>query len=86
MLIVDPLTGAMYKLPEFASADMGKPLADAAAETLKVGVIDDLTPAQRERLIPVNRLSRVVGSKHSKKSPQRSAGQHREQMSLHCAG
>ncbi|MNN36611.1 hypothetical protein D3C81_1505130 [compost metagenome] len=54
MLIVDPLTGAMYKLPEFASADMGKPLADAATETLKVGVIDDLTPAQRERLIPIN--------------------------------
>ncbi|WP_336333220.1 hypothetical protein [Pseudomonas putida] len=54
MLIVDPLTGAMYKLPEFASADMGKPVADAGAETIKVGVIDDLTPAQRERLVPVN--------------------------------
>ncbi|WP_430444860.1 MAG: hypothetical protein ACQZ2J_27630 [Pseudomonas piscis] len=54
MLIVDPLTGAMYKLPESASADMGKPLIDAATDTLKVGVIDDLTPAQRERLIPVN--------------------------------
>ena len=53
MLIVDPLTGAMYKLPEFASADMGKPLAEATAGTLKVGVIDDLTPAQRDRLIPV---------------------------------
>ncbi|MFG0400611.1 hypothetical protein ACF8D8_17535, partial [Pseudomonas sp. zjy_11] len=54
MLIVDPLTGAMYKLPEFASADMGKPLADTSAETLKVGVIDDLAPAQRARLVPVN--------------------------------
>jgi len=54
MLIVDPLTGAMYKLPESASADMGKPLADAGDGTLKVGVIDDLTVAQRERLVPVN--------------------------------
>ncbi|HEN8797503.1 TPA: hypothetical protein U8251_000015 [Pseudomonas putida] len=54
LLIVDPLTGAMYKLPEFASADMGKPLADIGAQPLKVGVIDDLTAAQRERLVPVN--------------------------------
>lgn len=54
MLIVDPLTGAMYKLPEFASADMGKPLADASIGTLTVALIDDLDPAQRERLVPIN--------------------------------
>lgn len=54
MLIVDPLTGAMYKLPEFASADMGKPLADASGDTLKVGTLDDLSPVQRERLVPIN--------------------------------
>ena len=54
MLIVDPLTGAMYKLPEFASADMGKPLADASNGALMVALIDDLDPAQRERLVPIN--------------------------------
>lgn len=54
MLIVDPLTGAMYKLPEAASADMGAPLPKPAEDTLKVGVIDDLTPAQREQLLPIN--------------------------------
>ncbi|MBJ9976348.1 hypothetical protein IAE35_14420 [Pseudomonas sp. S75] len=54
MLIVDPLTGAMYKLPDSASADLGKPLADNGAKTLQVGVIDDLTAVQRERLVPVN--------------------------------
>lgn len=54
MLVVDPLTGAMYKLPEQASADLGQPLADASSDTLQVAMIDDLTAAQRERLIPVN--------------------------------
>lgn len=44
----------MYKLPEFASADMGKPLADASTGTLTVALIDDLDPAQRERLVPIN--------------------------------
>lgn len=54
MLIVDPLTGAMYKLPEHASADMGKPLADTGARTLKIALIDDLSTTQRERLVPIN--------------------------------
>ncbi|MNN62205.1 hypothetical protein D3C81_1774870 [compost metagenome] len=53
MLIVDPLTGAMYKLPEHASADMGQPLEKDSAE-LKIGFIDDLSATQRERLVPVN--------------------------------
>ena len=53
MLIVDPLTGAMYKLPEVASADLGKPF-DAGQPSVKVGVIDDLTSAQREQLVPIN--------------------------------
>ncbi len=54
MLIVDPLTGAMYKLPEYASADMGKPLADASTGTLKIALIDDLSASQRDRLVPIN--------------------------------
>ncbi len=53
MLIVDPLTGAMYKLPDVASADMGQPLAQTGEGTLNVGLIDDLSIAQRERLVPV---------------------------------
>jgi len=53
MLIVDPLTGAMYKLPEQASADMGQPVAAAFNDTLRVASIDSLSPAQRERLIPL---------------------------------
>jgi len=54
MLIVDPLTGAMYKLPEVASADMGQPLAAAGNDTLQIASIEDLTPAQRERLVPLD--------------------------------
>ncbi len=53
MLIVDPLTGAMYKLPESAVADLEQPLAEAAEFTIEVGVIDDLSDAQRERLVPI---------------------------------
>lgn len=49
MLIVDPLTGAMYKLPEFASADMGMPLAATMPQALTVGVKQDSTSVQAER-------------------------------------
>lgn len=54
MLIVDPATGAMFKLPEYASADMGSPLASAQAGDLKIVTIDNLSDAQRERLVPLN--------------------------------
>ncbi|MBA1187702.1 hypothetical protein G7Z99_01410 [Pseudomonas entomophila] len=54
MLIVDPLTGAMYTLPEHASVDMGQPLAGAGRRTtLKIAVIHDLSMAQREQLVPL---------------------------------
>lgn len=54
MLIVDPATGAMFKLPEQASADMGMPLAVAKPSDLTVGTVDSLTEAQRARLVPLN--------------------------------
>ncbi|WP_434771315.1 hypothetical protein [Pseudomonas entomophila] len=54
MLIVDPLTGALYTLPEHASVDMGRPLASAGRRTtLKIAVIDDLSMVQREQLVPI---------------------------------
>lgn len=47
MLIVDPLTGAMYSLPEEVKADFGnKP-------QLKVNTIDNLTKEQKDKLVPV---------------------------------
>lgn len=54
MLIVDPLTGAMYKLPESVSADMGKPVAGTVPAGLSIASIDTLTNAQRHMLIPIN--------------------------------
>ncbi|MBD8613808.1 peptidase associated/transthyretin-like domain-containing protein [Pseudomonas rhizosphaerae] len=51
MLIVDPATGAMYKLPDFVSADMGVPIAERGG--LSVGMIDSLTASQRADLIPL---------------------------------
>lgn len=53
-LVVDPLTGAMYKLPEHASADMGAPLASASTGNLNLALIDSLSPEQRQHLIPVD--------------------------------
>ena len=50
MLIVDPATGAMYKLPESISADMGKPVAKASINTPVVVSIESLTEAQRAML------------------------------------
>lgn len=51
MLIVDPATGAMYKLPDFVSADMGVPIAERGG--LSVGMIDSLTASQLADLIPL---------------------------------
>ena len=50
MLIVDPATGAMYKLPESISADMGKPVVKATVITPTVVSIESLTEAQRAML------------------------------------
>jgi hypothetical protein len=51
MLIVDPATGAMYKLPEFVSADMGKPVAAASRDDLHIATIDSLSANDRARLV-----------------------------------
>ncbi len=51
MLIVDPLTGAMYKLPDEVSADLGQPVAEAMQDALRIVSINDLDPAQRAELV-----------------------------------
>lgn len=53
LLIVDPATGAMYKLPEFVSADMGNPVASTRDATLTVALIESLSQAQRASLVPL---------------------------------
>lgn len=53
MLIVDPATGAMFKLPEFVSADMGTPIASTNESTLTVALIESLSESQRASLIPL---------------------------------
>ena len=54
MLIVDPATGAMYKLPESVSADMGKPVATTSQSDLHIAMIETLSPADRARLIKLD--------------------------------
>ena len=55
MLIVDPLTGAMYKLPDRVDIAMD---AQAAGNQEKVDIlfasIDSLSEEQRSRLVPIN--------------------------------
>lgn len=63
MLIVDPATGAMYKLPEGVSADLGAPVTPAAPVTpvaqaqgqkdLQLVMIDSLSAEAKAKLIPV---------------------------------
>lgn len=54
MLIVDPLTGAMYRLPETVSASSFEPQETNAGERqLKVVSLYQLTPTEREQLIAI---------------------------------
>jgi hypothetical protein len=55
MLIVDPATGAMYKLPDGVSADLGAQVSQASDQNdLQLVMIDSLAPDVREKLILVN--------------------------------
>ena len=50
MLIVDPLTGAMYRMPAEISVDAAS-LASASGRSLAIAGIDTLTPEQRASLV-----------------------------------
>jgi len=55
MLIVDPATGAMYKLPEGVSADMGAPVAQSnQASDLKIVMVEALSAESRAQMIKIN--------------------------------
>ncbi|RYE65643.1 MAG: hypothetical protein EOO81_12430 [Oxalobacteraceae bacterium] len=53
LLIVDPATGAMFKLPEGVTADMGKPVAGAPNNSITVATTDSITDSQRALLVPL---------------------------------
>lgn len=50
MLIVDPLTGAMYRMPAEISVDAAS-LASTSGPSLSIASIDTLTPEQRASLV-----------------------------------
>lgn len=54
MLIVDPMTGAMYKLPESTAANLGNPVAGETPKSLTLLEIDQLSPADRAALVRIN--------------------------------
>ncbi|CAI8699137.1 hypothetical protein EMIT0196MI5_100035 [Pseudomonas sp. IT-196MI5] len=54
MLVVDPMTGAMYKLPEGATGNLGSPLAGEAPKNLTLLEIDQLSPSERATLVRFN--------------------------------
>ncbi|MDN3234528.1 MULTISPECIES: hypothetical protein [Pseudomonas] len=54
MLIVDPATGAMFKLPEGVSADMGKPVAQVSKDNGVTVMTLDKVPAElRSSLVQI---------------------------------
>lgn len=55
LLIVDPLTGAMYELPDDVAADLGDHRVTQPAEpdTVRVLTLDDLSPRVRDRVAPM---------------------------------
>ncbi len=53
MLIVDPATGAMYNLPGRVDISLDPAVAQRADTTLMITTLDQLTPEQIERLVPL---------------------------------
>lgn len=55
MLIVDPATGAMYKLPETASGNLGQAIAKAGGsnQDLKIVNVSELSEVQRAELVEI---------------------------------
>ena len=51
LIIVDPLTGAMYRMPSTIKVDAGTSLAADAPRTLQLASIETLTPEQRASLV-----------------------------------
>ncbi|MDQ0122243.1 hypothetical protein J2W17_001188 [Pseudomonas lini] len=54
MLVVDPMTGAMYKLPAGAAGNLGSPLVAEAPKDLTLLEIDQLSPNERASLVRIN--------------------------------
>ncbi|WLQ16223.1 hypothetical protein O5O45_09880 [Hahella aquimaris] len=53
LLVVDPITGAMWKLPEKSEVTLDELIANREQRRLKIVSINDLPPADRSRLIPL---------------------------------
>ena len=51
MLVVDPATGAMYRLPERIDVSLGRSISSYIPEKLTIAAIDDLSEDQRSRLV-----------------------------------
>jgi hypothetical protein len=55
MLIVDPATGAMFKLPEQAAAQLEEQLAENTRDaSLTIALLDTIPEDDRDELIPLN--------------------------------
>ena len=54
MLIVDPITGAMYKLPADVSINLDSATTASNNQILTIASYDSLTEAQKETLVKVN--------------------------------
>ncbi|ABC30245.1 conserved hypothetical protein [Hahella chejuensis KCTC 2396] len=53
LLVVDPVTGAMWKLPEKTEVTLDEVVANGSQTHIKIVTIDDVPMADRNRLIPL---------------------------------
>lgn len=54
MLIVDPATGAMWKLPETANVSLQPVTAATGLDSLKIASVHQLTEKAKAQLVPLN--------------------------------
>ena len=54
MLIVDPATGAMFKLPENADAQLSETITAKSEASLTIAMLTAIPVEQRAKLVPIN--------------------------------
>ena len=54
-MVIDPISGAMFKLPETVQSDLSKSgSAQLENQTITFMLLDDVHPNQRKNLVKVN--------------------------------
>lgn len=67
LLIIDPLTGAMFELPDEVAANLADRRITRPADTSELAILTvaDLPPAIRQRIVPLSETAQVAASASS---------------------